>query len=235
MMGNYGNRRMYQEQDGYLYGMNTKRVSARSIDHIVYTVFDLEAAMDDFESRLGVRPIFGGYHPTFGTKNALVNLHHGMYLELLAADNANNTAQRPRWMGVDALLEQQLTRWAITSNNLEGDAEVLQSYHPDMGQILDGSRNTTSGALLQWQLSKPLPFPEVELIPFCIDWSGSEIHPNKALPDMGCTLIELYGTHPKPDIHKPILDWLGIDLRIEKSAQISLKMVLQCPKGIVTL
>lgn len=215
--------------------MDVNGYANRSIDHVVFTVFDLDQSMEDFERRLGIRPIFGGHHKTFGTKNALVNLDSGMYLELLAADDANRAVKRPRWMGVDVLTKPQLTRWALKSTNLERDSRILKKYHPDMGQIMEGSRNTATGSRLQWQLSRPLALPEVELIPFCIDWGSSEIHPNQALPDMDCSLIELYGTHPSPKVYAKVFEELDIVFRVEEAPQIRLKMVLESPRGTVTL
>lgn len=202
---------------------------------MVYTVFDLDKSMDDFETRLGVRPIFGGYHQTFGTKNALINLNNGMYLELLTADNTNKVVKKPRWMGVDVLIKEQLTRWAIKSTDLERDSRVLKKHHPDMGQLMEGSRHTANGSLLKWKLTSPLPLPEVEPVPFCIDWSTSEPHPHQALPDMGCELMELSGMHPNPELYEKVFDRLDIDFSMEKSSLISLKMVLKSPKGIITL
>jgi len=61
----------------------------KKTDHIVYAVTNLEAAIDEFEKLSGLRPVFGGYHTTKGTKNALVNLGNECYLEILAIDEGN--------------------------------------------------------------------------------------------------------------------------------------------------
>ena len=66
---------------------------SRSIDHIVYCVQDLDAAMDWFEDQTGVRPEFGGYHTTQGTKNALVGLGEDRYLEFLAVDSKSQVSR----------------------------------------------------------------------------------------------------------------------------------------------
>lgn len=207
----------------------------RQIDHFVYTVFDLGTAINDFEKQLGVRPIFSGYHNTFGTKNALINLDNGIYLELLAADETNIAIQSPRWMGVDLLTKNQITRWALKSDNLEKDSAPLKKYNSEMGSIQGGSRNTASGSLLQWELIMPLPAPEVELVPFMVDWSNSETHPHNELSNMNCELVELYATHPNPALFSEVFETLGFNFKIDRSEEISIKLRLNCPKGTIEI
>jgi len=211
------------------------KTGKRNLDHIVLAVHDLDKAMRAIERKLGVKPIFGGYHKTFGTKNALVNLDQGVYLELLAADNSNTKIQPPRWMGVDGNEENKISRWAVKSEQLDYDSVILSTYDPKMGNILNGSRNTATGSLLKWQLIIPLPEPEVEIVPFIIDWSQSETHPHDELPDMGCSLVELYGMHPNPDQFREIFEKLEFKFRIEKADKIALRAVLKCPRGIIEI
>lgn len=207
----------------------------RQIDHIVYTVLDLDTAIADFEKKLGVRPVFGGYHTTFGTKNALINLDNGIYLELLATDETNTDVQAPRWMGVDFLTKNQITRWALKSENLETDSECLKKYNPEMGSIRGGSRNTAKGSVLQWELIMPLPAPEIEIAPFMVDWSKSETHPHNELPNSNCELVELWATHPNPDLFSETFQALEFDFRIDQSEEISLKLRLNSLKGIIEI
>ncbi|MGS0526208.1 hypothetical protein ACU8V7_14620 [Zobellia nedashkovskayae] len=77
--------------------------------------------------------------------------------------------------------------------------------------------------------------PEIELVPFMVDWSQTETHPHDALPDMGCKLIELYGTHPNPDILYNTFHKLGVHLRVEPNEKISLKAIIQSPRGVVEI
>jgi len=195
----------------------------------------LDEALTSFEKKLGVRPIFGGYHSTFGTKNALINLGNNIYLELLAADDHNTSVPPPRWMGVDLLTKNQITRFAIRSNTLKKDSEVLKKFNREMGNIGSGSRNTAEGAILQWQLIMPLPTPEIELVPFVLDWSKTEKHPSELLPNMGCQFVEIYGTHPNPNEFTDVLKSLDYNLTIKKADQTSLRLILNSPHGIIEI
>jgi len=191
--------------------------------------------MQDFKDLTGVCPVFGGYHKTEGTKNALVNLNNGSYLELIAIDDSNTQIQEPRWMGVDILTKNQITRWALQSENLHTDSKILKTYDPKMGTITGGSRLTANNLLLQWELIKPLPQPEVEIAPFFLDWSSSKIHPSKAIPENDCEFIGLFATHPKPSAFSKLFKQLRVDLEIRKSEDIQLKMIIQTPKGTIEL
>ncbi|WP_232517425.1 VOC family protein [Aquimarina aggregata] len=202
---------------------------------MVYAVHNLEETVLEFEKKLGVRPIFGGYHRSQGTKNALINLNNESYLELLSVDHTNTIISSPRWMGVDVLSKNQITRIALKSNTLENDQAVLKKHDATMGKISGGSRNTTNGSVLQWRLIMPLSTPEVELAPFMIDWSKSQAHPSTSLPDMGCTLIELYATHPRPEQIRHLYETLDFKIEIKESQKISLNMVLNTPNGNITL
>ena len=204
------------------------------LDHIVYSVFDLEAAMDHFENKLGFRPVFGGHHFTRGTKNALLYLGDSFYLELLAVDTQNTQIKPPRWMGVDFLTSPKITRWAVNSTDLVQDSMVLKKANPKMGDIQEGSRALANNTVLKWQLSMPLPEPEVELLPFLIDWRASAQHPSSTL-EKRCSLVEFSATHPQPEQVRTTLESLGLPLSIDKGEEIRIWAVIKGPKGSITL
>ena len=206
----------------------------RQIDHIVYTVPNLAVAMDWFEEISGIRPAFGGYHTTQGTKNAVINLGNSRYLELLAADDNNKDIPPPRWMGVDFLEKAQMTRWSLKSTDLPKDSVILQAYQQEMGRIEGGQRKTTSGSLLTWEMIMPLAAPEVEVLPFMTDWQHSAVHPTAAMPEQ-CELISMAFTHPTPDLLQPTLVKLGLNLDLVQGATIGIKAKIKCPNGIIEI
>lgn len=205
-------------------------IGKRHIDHIVYAVPNLEQACDKLEDILEVKPVFGGYHKTIGTKNALVNLGDKCYLEILAIDEQNELINGPRWMGVDFLENAQITRWAINSESLLSDQQILRQYNLNMGEIFAGSRETPSGSLLQWEMILPLALPKIELAPFMVNWSPSSIHPTEALDDK-CSLIGIDFHQADSDSTKKLFESLGIDKQIQPSSESKIVIQIKTPSG----
>lgn len=209
-------------------------IGKRAIDHIVYAVPDLEQAIDDLEQRLGVRPVFGGYHTTQGTKNALLNLGKGIYLEILAKDDQNTAIPPPRWMGIDLIKQPTITRWALKSNDLDKDRRTLKSYHAEMGLIQGGQRKTSNGSLLSWKLIMPLSQPAIDLAPFMVDWQDSASHPTDQLPNI-CKLVGLRLSHPNPLSTGKLMEQLFIDIDIQKKDQPAIEIKIEGPAGVIQL
>jgi hypothetical protein len=206
----------------------------RQIDHLVYCVPNLEAAMDEFENLTGVRPVFGGYHTTQGTKNALVGLSDQCYLELLAVDDENKKIDPPRWMGIDFISKSKMTRWALHSSDLEADSQILREYHSDLGQVTGGQRRTDEDDLLKWQLTLPGAQPEVEIVPFLIDWSKSDAHPADNL-GRKCSLLGMDFFHPQPELVESVLGRLGLKVKVAEAEVVAIRVRLKTPRGMVIL
>lgn len=206
----------------------------RTIDHLVYTVHDLEAGMDWCEEKMGIRPNVGGRHQTQGTKNAVLNLGNGCYLEIIATDPANDEHTGPRWMGVDLIDQPKLTRWALKSSDLSADSQVLQNFNTELGIVKSGQRTLGNGNLLTWQMIMPLAAPEVDVIPFMVDWDSSDVHPTENMPDV-CQLIGMEFKHPKPESLAKTMEGLALDLTIAKAAPASIVAIIKTPLGIVTI
>lgn len=206
----------------------------RTIDHIVYAVFDLDRAIADFTQQLGIAPVFGGQHQDRGTKNALLNLGNGCYLEIIAIDEWNTQVGPPRWMGLDVLQKPQITRWCLKSDNLAKDQALLKAYNPKMGEQWSGKRQTASGELLAWEMLLPLPEPEVEVVPFMVDWGASAFHPTERLEE-SCTYLDLVLTHPEPHKIERILNALAIDIVVQQGIEPAISLRVNTPNGLVVL
>lgn len=203
----------------------------RRIDHIVYAVPDLAAACQHIEDDWGIRPRIGGRHLTQGTQNALLNLGQGCYLEILALDPSNQAIAAPRWMGIDLIDAPLISRWALRSSDLKADQTVLRAYHPEMGTRSSGERQTTQGDVLRWKMILPLANPEVELVPFMVDWRSSHAHPCDQLP-AGCQLRALHLYHPAPASLTAVLHQLGDDRSVQLAAQPRMVIDVETPNGL---
>lgn len=80
-------------------------------DHILLGAPDLDLGIRWVEERTGVRAKFGGNHPGSGTRNALLSLGTGHYLEIIAPDPAQANAPDDR--GLRELSSPRIIQWAI--------------------------------------------------------------------------------------------------------------------------
>jgi hypothetical protein len=71
------------------------------------------------------------------------------------------------------------------------------------------------------------------LVPVLIEWHTDQ-HPAQTSAH-GCTLVELYGEHPRPETVRPILEAIGETLDIRQGAAPALIATLATPKGRVVL
>lgn len=206
----------------------------RQLDHLVYAVDDLTVGIINIEKSLGFKPVMGGKHLDNGTHNALIHLGGKSYLEIIAIDPDSENRPDEIWMGLSKLRHAQFTRWALHSDDLSNDIIILEKYTNSSMEIHNGARQTTAGSILTWSMIMPDLEPEIDLIPFMVDWSASDTHPTDHL-DPVCSLVKLYLQHPDPEQKQDLLQSLGVDLTIKRGDTIQIKAEIKCPNGIVIL
>jgi hypothetical protein len=203
------------------------------LDHIVYAVPDLAKAIADLEQRLGVRPTPGGKHTGIGTHNALLSLSEEAYLEIIGPDPDQPPPAMPRPFGIDSLSAPRLVTWLAKATHLDNQLEQARARGYDLGTATPMSRDLPDGTRLEWRLALP-PQPLGDgLVPVLIEWH-TDRHPAKTSA-RGCTLVELYGEHPRPDTVRPILEAMGLTLDIRQGTAPALIATLETPKGRVVL
>jgi hypothetical protein len=202
------------------------------LDHLVYAVPDLAAAVDEFEARTGIRPVAGGSHAGLGTANYLVGLGSA-YLEIIGPDPDQPDHDGRRPFGVSGGSEPRLATWAVRTTGIDAVVAAARRAGYDPGDAVAMSRTTGTGELLEWRLAVSDPLPFDGLVPFLIDW-GATAHPtSRPLPQ--AELTSFTAAHPEPDAVHRALALVDAELPVRAGATAGLHAVLDTPRGAVAL
>lgn len=202
------------------------------LDHLVYATPRLEDTLDRLEASFGVRPMAGGTHPAWRTRNAIVPLSRDTYLEIIGPE-FSGPGGLPEIFGLAALEAPRLVTWAAKGTQLEGLVERAGRHGVRLGLTGAGSRLGPDGTRLSWELTDPFQPRAGGLLPFFIDW-GASPHPGSiAAAVVG--LVDFHAEHPDPVSLERQLTALGLDLRTEPGRRPRLVATFTTPRGIVTL
>ncbi len=199
------------------------------VDHIMLGAGDLERAINEFETATGVRPEYGGKHPT-GTHNALVSLGNGTYLELIAPQ----VDAKPTTFTNELAKLGRLTPigWAVSAAEAHGLRQRLVNAGFAVTSPEPGSRIKPSGATLRWQTFGLND--ELQGAPFFIAWAPESPHPSSTSPG-GCTLERLTVASPESERLARLLAVLDLRTEVANARQVQFTLSLACPKGMIIL
>ena len=211
-------------------------MAATAIDHLVIAAATLEEGVAFVRARLGVALQPGGKHQRMGTHNGLLKLGPKLYLEVIAVDPTAAKPERPRWFGLDSVSLNEaisqgprLITWVVSTD----DIDKLAACCPEsLGNITLMQRGSFS-----WKMTIPEDghLSGGGLIPTLIQWQGSQ-HPADALPDQGCSLQLLAGTHEHPDAVRRALAALDLTGAMPVSQGVArLAARIRTPFGVKTL
>ena len=203
------------------------------VDHLVYTVPNLQQGIDSAEKLFGVRATPGGQHPGLGTRNALIALGPASYLEIIGPDPDQPKPTGPRRFGIDELTGPHLFTWVAKGKSLEKFDADAKAHGIDLGAVIPGSRKRPDGVVLKWTYTDPQVVLADRLIPYFIDW-GSSPHPS-ASAAKGVTLTSLRAEHPDAARVQSMVRALGLALAVAPGAKPSLIATFDSPKGKVEL
>lgn len=203
------------------------------IDHLVYATPDLQSGIDSVEKLIGVRATPGGQHPGRGTRNALLSLGPGVYLEIIGPDPEQATPSQPRPFGIDRLTGPRLVTWAAKGTGLEHWSSEVRAKGVQLGTVIPGSRRRSDGVLLSWRYTDPRTVAADGIVPFFIDW-GKTPHPATTAAQ-GASLVDLRAAHPDVKEVQALLDVLQLDLRVQAGPTPTLIATINGPRGRVDL
>ena len=173
------------------------------LDHVSYA-----CAIDAFPStvsRLGAllgRPFTdGGVHPRYGTRNAVLPLDGGSYVEVVTPLDHPATDSAPFGQAVKrrAALGGGWLGWVVSVDD-------LAPFEKRLGRpSAEGHRRRPDGVLLEWRQIGLLELIEDPQIPYLIEWCCPQTdHPSAGSDGaVGIDRLEISGERAA------ILEWLG--------------------------
>ncbi|WP_040809942.1 VOC family protein [Nocardia concava] len=202
------------------------------LDHLVLATPDLAGTVAGVSRLVGVEPVPGGIHPGRGTRNYLLGLGDGGYLEIIGPDPEQPEPEQPRPFGIDTLTEARLAAWLVRVTDIDAAIAAARSAGYDPGDASDLSRSTPDGRILRWRLTFPDSSVPTQVVPALIDW-GTTDHPANELPVVPLQSFE--AVHPNPDQVTHRLQALDIKLPVRAGNRPALIATLGTPDNPITL
>jgi len=202
------------------------------IDHLMWGTPDLKAGMTEIERLFGFAPSPGGSHAGRGTRNALLGLADGHYLEIIAPDPAQALAGTFGAALAD-LNQPGLVTWALASKGLSRVAKKLEKAGVHTRGPMRMQRTTPAGEHLDWELLFATSHPYGPLCPFFIDWHQS-VHPSRDLPVSG-TLEGLGIESPHATALAALLGALDLPVAVKQAREPALRATFETAHGRVVL
>ena len=208
-------------------GLAPAEAPVHAIDHIGLGVADLDRGIGYVEGKTGVPAVRGGVHPGRGTRNALLGLGGGSYLEIIAP------APGETLVGDQAELlklpDPKPVFFAVRSTDLEATAKLLRDKGFAVSAIDAGSRRRPDGSVLKWR-TLGLTCAGLGAAPFFIEWDKASPHPSTTSPG-GCELVKLEAFDRDTSRIQKLFRVIGLDIPVQAGAGPALRATLRCPKG----
>ena len=207
--------------------------SAADVDHIMWGARDLDAGIAFIEAKTGVKAVAGGVHPGRGTRNALVSLGKGQYLEIISLDPGQPDVRNERTIQLEQLAAPRILTWAAATRDIEALDTRLRAAGFETSGIAPGSRARPDGTMLRWR-TLSVAGHDGDLVPFVIEWDPASTHPSADSPP-GCTIEALRLEHPDPAAINRFLEAMGLGVRATRGAGARMAALLSTPGGDVEL
>lgn len=133
---------------------------------MIFGVADLDAAVRRFAEEFGLEAQAGGEHPQLGTRNCLIPVGGGQYLELMAVADPDLARPLPVFLAARIAAGDRAIAMCLAPDDLPGVAARLSL------EVVAGERHTPAGEVVRWRMAGLESALGPERPPFFIDWMG---------------------------------------------------------------
>lgn len=211
------------------------------LDHVSYAAEHdgVRATAERLAEALGIRPINGGVHPTFGTRNVILPMADGRYVEVVEVLEHPVCDKAPFGQAVRARSEQGggWMGWVVCVDDLAPHERRLGR------ESVEGHRVFPDGRTLKWRQLGVNGLISDPQLPFFVQFENPDLHPSRAVEEEPQIVIRKVCIAGDP---ARVKEWLGLpptfeppDVEFEFLAphgQAGLMSVtFETPNGTVTL
>ena len=169
------------------------------LDHLSYVAGPegLGACTQRLGGRLGAPFTDGGLHPAFGTRNFVLPLAAGCYLEVVAALDHPAAERAPFGRAVSARSAEGggWLAWAVS-------VEDIATIEERLGRpAARGHRRRPDGTDLTWRQIGINDVTEDPQLPFFIEWDTPQFHPSRGGSAVTLQRLEIAGDEPTVDAY----------------------------------
>jgi hypothetical protein len=173
------------------------------LDHIVFAAGagGLAGTTDRLSALLGEEFLSGGVHPRFGTRNSILPLTDGTYLEVVEVLDHPASDKAPFGQAVRA--RSQLgggwLGWVVAVDD-------IRPYEQRLGrEAVNGNRHRPDGTELLWKQLGVKGLQSDPQLPFFVEWNvGPDLHPSVgATGKVSLECLEIAGDPAR------VSEWLG--------------------------
>ncbi len=201
------------------------------IDHLVWYCADLVKGRDEIAAHLNAAPAYGGEHPGEATANWLLALGPSTYLEILGRDGAQSEASLDP--AIRALSGSGLYHWAVSGADLGALQKKARLAGLSGSELVSGGRMMPGGQRLSWTCFGLHSHEFGALVPFFIDWLGSE-HPAMSAPP-GARLSKFEVFTPRAAELRRLYGLLGLEFAVVERAWPGFSATLESRRGLHVL
>lgn len=174
------------------------------VDHVSYAAEHdgVQATAERIGKLIGVKPVDGGIHPRFGTRNVILPLAHERYVEVVECLDHPASDKAPFGQAVKARSESGggWLGWVIR-------VEDIQPFEERLGRnAVDGNRHRPDGTELRWRQIGVKGLQSDPQLPYFVEWETLDVHPSNGAQACGVT-IETLQIAGDPD---RVREWLGL-------------------------